>query len=150
MQMLLGVMISAAFAEEGHEHLTEHIKRGHSCSSEAEQPQERMSSREGLPQNLIFGEKPRQRRNTGNSESRDEKRHEGVRQLLPEPAHFAHVLLPAHGVDDTARAKKQTCLEERMGHKVENRCCISASSYTQDHIPELADRRTSQDALDVV
>src|SRR2546428_14151157 len=52
MQMMLGVMISTAFAEEGHEHLTEHIKCGHSCPGKAEQPQERMPGREGLPENL--------------------------------------------------------------------------------------------------
>jgi hypothetical protein len=58
MEMMLGVMIGPAFAEESHEHLAEHIKRGHPCPGEAEQPQERVPAGERLPQNLIFREKP--------------------------------------------------------------------------------------------
>src|SRR6266849_9242138 len=134
--MVLGMMIGPALAEEGHEDLTKHVERGHPRRSEAQQPQERVSTavlagRESPPQNLILREKPRQGRDTGNREGRDKKRDEGIGQLLSEPAHLAHILLSTHGVNHATRAKEQTCLEEGMSHKMEDRGGIGANSHTQ-------------------
>ena len=66
MQVVLGVVIRAALAEEDHEHLAKHVERRQPRSGEAQPPQQLVSAGEGLPQNFVLGEKPSQRRNPGN------------------------------------------------------------------------------------
>ena len=48
------------------------------------------------------------------------------RNLVPQPAHLAHVLLAAHGVDHAAGAKEEQRLEEGVRDQVEDRHAVNA------------------------
>ena len=101
-------------------------------------------------QNRVLAEKSGQRRNARNRDRRDHERPRRDRNLAPQRAHLAHVLLAGHRVDHAARTEEEQRLEERVGHQVENAGGERAHAQRQEHVAELADRGIGQHALDVV
>ena len=53
-------------------------------------------------------------------------------------------------MDDAAGAEEQQCLEEGVGHEVENRRGEGAHAAGEEHVTELADGGISEHPLDVV
>ena len=91
----------ARLAVERHVHEPPHIKGGHGGGRQTYTPQNIRSLRRavGLPQDFILGEEARQAWNPGDGQRRH--KHGPVRHgnLVFQPAHVAHVLLPAQGVN---------------------------------------------------
>ena len=73
----------------------------------------------------------------------------GQRDLLPQAAVIAHVLLVMHRMDDRARAQEQQRLEEGMREQVEHRGAIGANARRKEHIAQLATGRISDNPLDI-
>jgi hypothetical protein len=80
----------------------------------------------------------------------DEEGPVGLRHVLLEPAHLAHVLLAAAGVDHRARAEEEAGLEEGVGEDVEDAGDVGADPGGEEHVAELGDRRVGEHLLDVV
>ena len=86
----------------------------------------------------------------GDGERADQHRPEGERDLLPQRAVEAHVLLVVHGVDHRAGAEEQQGLEEGVGEEVEHRRAIGADAGGEEHVAQLRAGRISDHPLDVV
>ena len=54
-----------------------------------------------------------------------------------------------HAMDDRTRTKEEQCLEECMGHHMENGCYISARTNSQEHETKLRDGGIRQHFLNV-
>ena len=76
-------------------------------------------------------------------------RPEGDRDLLPQAAVEAHVLLVVHRVDHRARAQEQQRLEEGVREQVEHRRAERADARGEEHVAELRAGRIGDHALDV-
>ncbi len=86
----------------------------------------------------------------GDGQSSDRHRPEGDRDLLPQRAVEAHVLLVMHGVDHRAGAEEEQGLEEGVGEEVEHRRAIGADSGGEEHVAQLRAGRIGDHPLDVV
>ena len=71
-------------------------------------------------------------------------------QVLGQRAHFLHVLVVGHGVDDGAGGQEEERLEEGVREHVEDPGDVVAGPDGQEHVPELGDRRVGERLFDVV
>src|SRR3989442_14717770 len=121
---MLHFVVDTRSAEERHEDQTEHVKRRQPRGNESDQPQPgRMLKR--FSQNLVLAEKASERRNP---RDRKRPREEGLRRcrnLGPERAHLAHVLLAGERVNHAARAEEEQRLEERSEERRVGKECRS-------------------------
>ena len=146
---MLHFVVDARSAEERHEDQTEHVKRRQPRGNESDQPQPgRMLKR--FSQNLILAEKARQRRNPRDRKRPREESFCRCRNLRPERAHLAHILLAGERVNHAAGAEEEQRLEKRVRHQVENPRRKRAHTHRQKHVTELADGGICEHALDVV
>ena len=73
-----------------------------------------------------------------------------MRDLLAQPAHLAHVLLAAHGVDHRARAEEQQALEEAVREQVEDAGRPGPGAERHEHEAQRRDGGVGDHLLDVV
>jgi hypothetical protein len=103
--------------------------------------------------------KPGERRHAGDGQRRDPHGDEGDRQVLPQPAHVAHVLRVGrvvrvvqrrvHGVDHRAGAQEEAGLEEGVRHQVEDAGHVRAHPHRREHEAELRHGGVRQHLFDV-
>src|SRR3954452_12473489 len=128
--------LSTILPEESHEPQPEHIKGCQERREHAYQPVN-PTSLISPPQNLVLAEEPGQRRNSSDRKRGNRHRPERHRNLRPQPAHLPHVLLTTHSVDDRPCRKEEQSLEERMRHKVEDRCRECRNARSHEHVAKL-------------
>src|SRR5215510_12487676 len=106
MNILLGV--AWAFVK-GENQQTKHVKRGEACPNDADKPKQFpvIWVIPCCPQNGIFAEEPRQRRNTGNSQRSNKKCFVRPGHHASKTAHHSYVLDAPHPVNYTPSGKKQ-------------------------------------------
>ncbi len=92
----------------------------------------------GAQQDFVFAPKAGQGRNTGQSESTDNKSPGGYRHLFIKSAHFPDILFIRHGMNNTAGAEEQKALEKGMGHQMEHTGSHRPYPHGHDHITQLA------------
>src|SRR5271156_2242285 len=107
LQMIVAVAclrFTAELSKKGQEPEPEHIKGRQESGEDADCPENPASigARECLPQNRILAEEARERRKSRDRESRRCHRPKSPRDIVPETAHLAHVLLAADSMDDRA------------------------------------------------
>src|SRR6266568_8713784 len=132
------MLISARISKKSEEEQPEHVERSHACSEETNEPKKGVPLKR-MPQDLVFAEKPGQRRDSCN---RQRCGGEGLcrrRNLVPEAAHFLQILFPGHRVNDAASAEEQQRFEERMRHQVKDSRGESTHAQGEKHISKLAD-----------
>src|SRR5665811_1748974 len=96
----------AALAVEGHEDEAEGEDGRQEGRDDADRPHYVGAADEGAAEDLVLGPE------AGDEGDRaDEHRPEGQGYAFSQPAHVAHVLLAAHGVDHRARAQEEEALE---------------------------------------
>ena len=119
-------------------------------------------------QNLIFGPEPGEGENTHQCQGTDYIYPEGRFHAGAQSTHVAHILwvesatlslaFPLmfqmmmtmfYSEDHRTCAHEEQSLEESMCHQVEHTSCIGANPNGSDHEAQLADRRISQDLLDI-
>ncbi len=91
--------IDAALPPERQPDQPEHVEGRQDRDEDADRPDPGEAELEGLAEDLVLAEEARQRRDAGDGDRTDQHRRVGLRDLLPEAAHLAHVLLLVDGVD---------------------------------------------------
>src|SRR5258708_3881442 len=99
---MLLLMRAAELSEESHIHLARHVEAGEPSAEEQERPDEEVSVRERLPDDLALGKKSGERENPAQREGRSHEGPEGYRHFVTQAAHLAHVLLATHRVNHRA------------------------------------------------
>ena len=127
----------------------EHVERRQPGDDDADAPHPQEPVLERGPEDLVLAEEAGERRDTRDRDGADEHRPVRDRDLPPEAAHPAHVLLLVDRVDDRAGVEEQQALEKAVGHEVEDRRRPGADPERGEHVAELAQRRIREDALDV-
>ena len=117
------MLVVALLAEKRQEDQPEHVERSEQRGEQADARRESLATvvaLEGAQQDRIFAEESGERRKAGDRQRG--RQHRAVRplDLLAEAAHFAHVLLAAHGVNHAAGREEEKRLEERVRHQVED------------------------------
>ena len=64
---------ATVLAVEGHEQQPEHVETGQAGGAEAQQPEHRVPTLPGLPEDLVLGEETGQRRKPGNGDGADQE-----------------------------------------------------------------------------
>ena len=147
---LLGANVGVAvLAEEGHEDLPAHVERREQRREQTDDPQHRVDV-VGVGQDFVFRPEARERRHAGDCEPADDEGGRGDRHQLLQAAVVAHVLVVMHAMNDGSRTEEQQRLEEGVGDHVEDGGDVGADADSEEHVPELADRRVRQHLLDVV
>src|SRR5271163_4953537 len=126
--MMLLLLRAAKLAKERHIHLTKHIKSSESSAGQKQRPDHRMTACKGAPDNTVFRHEAGEGRYAGNCECRGKECPIGNRQLVAQAAHPAHILFTSHRVDNRTCAEKETGLEKRVSHQVEDRNTICADA----------------------
>ncbi len=98
----------------------------------------------------VLGEVAGEQREPGQRQRADAHHRKGDRDLAPQAAHLADVLLVVHRVDHRARTKEQQRLEEGVGEQVEDADRIGPCPHRHEHVAELRTGRVRHDPLDVV
>src|SRR5205814_4300217 len=147
--VLHNVLVGAAISNERKKEQPEHVEGSHSCGDEANNPQQEKAV-ESLAENFIFAEKSGEGKNPRDGQRRDPKRSRGNRNLLPQAAHLANVLIAGHRVDHAARPKEQQRFEESMSHQVKDSGGEGAHTQGEEHVSELADGGVGENLLNVV
>ena len=149
--------LSAVLAEERHEDQPEHVEgRHHRAERETDQREVRPAVADveqvgpGGLQDRVLRVVAREERDPRDRHRADQRRREGDRHLLPEPAHHAHVLHVVAAVDDRTGRQEQARLEERVRDHVEHARLDPTETDGRDHEAELRDRGVGQDGLQVV
>ena len=156
MRMLMRVMIAPRAAPEGHEHEPPGIERRHRRPEHQQHEGEVGARGKGALDHRVLRDEARKadmRERDPHPRDRErprQHRREGERDLVPEPAIVAHVLLMVHRMDDRARAEKEHRLEEGVGKEVEHRHRIDPHPRRHEHVAKLRAGRIGDDALDVV
>ena len=137
--------------EEGEVPQPEHVEGGEQRGHQADEPQDRSRSRrkKGLVENCVLAEETGEGRDAGDGEDPGAHGPEGDGHCFTQAPHGAHILLPAHGMDDRAGSQKEQALEEGMRDQVEDGRGVSGGSAGQEHIAELGDGGVGQHAFDV-
>ena len=79
---------------------------------------------------------PAKRRSSRDRQRGGEHGPVGVLDFLAQPAHVAHVLLAAHGVNHRAGRKEEQRFEERVRHQVEDARRKCADTAGQEHVAQ--------------
>src|SRR5579859_3121422 len=111
------------FAIESKVQHTEHVERSEHSGDNPDHPHRR-AVRERMRQYLVLREKSGKRRYTRNGYRTNKHRSKGDFKLAFQAAHFAHILLIAHGVDHGTGTKEQKRFEECVGQYMEERSGI--------------------------
>ena len=156
MGVFVGMGIAARLAEEGHEHQPPGVEAGEQRGDDQRPEGESAFGGIGALDDRVLREEagkadvgqrdahPRQRQRA------DHHRPEGQRDLAPEVAVIAHVLLMVHGGDHRARPEKQQRLEEGVRQQVEHGHRIDAHAGGHEHVTQLRAGGIGDHPLDVV
>ena len=149
MRMNIG---AARFAQEGHVPESEHVERGQQRCQHADKPENLAvgSLQKCSVENCVFRKESGEGEESGDGQNGCGHGPKSDWQLLSQPAHFAQVLLAANGVNHRASRHEEQCLEEGVGHQMEDGRRIRRDATAQEHIAELGDGRIGQHAFDVV
>ena len=143
---------AAILTEESEEPEPEHVERGHdqavitpiahkTCGPAAPRGQE----------DLVLREESGERWNAGDGKGGDCHGPEGIRHVLPQAAHVAHVLLAAESVNDRAGSRGRAVALKKawvIRWKMPRNVVRHAAGH--EHVAELRDRGVGQHFLDVV
>jgi hypothetical protein len=88
-------------------------------------------------EDLVLRPEAGQRWDPGEGEGTHRHGDRGNRHLAQETAHPMHVLLIAQPVDHRPGAEEQQCLEEGMGHEVEDTGDVRGGAHGEEHETEL-------------
>ena len=148
-----GFARGARLAMEGHEHQPPGIESGKEGGYE-QQPEGEGSHRsvggEGRLDDGVLGIVAGGKGKACQRQGAHQHEEPGLFQIGEQPAHAAHVLLVAHGVNDRTGAEEQQGLEEGVGEQVEHAHAIGPHAHGHEHVAKLRAGGIGDDALDVV
>src|ERR1700677_5390998 len=125
MNMMLRLMTHARAAVESQVHQAEHIKRSHPGGCIPDIPEQAVSAtlaRPRLPENGVFREESRERKDARNRQRGNAHSRVGDGDALVQIAHVAHILFAAHGGTHGTCAEEEQSLEECMRENMEHAC----------------------------
>src|SRR5215470_2194921 len=115
--IIMGGFLDATLTKESQIPQAEHVEGRQSSCKQPNKPY-KLADRTGrdkrLIKNLVLAEESGQRRCARNRENAHGHRPESDGNLLPQPAHHAHILLTAQGMDDRTGREKEQRLEKGM------------------------------------
>src|SRR6476660_1032369 len=111
--------IAPILARKCHVHQAEHVKGGEEGSNDSNQPV-CPTCLISPPNNFVFAEKACQWRNSSDGAGGDQHRCPGPGNFSPEPAHLAHVLFAADGMNHRPGCEEEQAFKEGMGHQVKD------------------------------
>ena len=140
--------LAAVFAEEGHHHGPRHVE-GRQTGREHSQPVEPDIHAVDGDEDLVFGLPAGKEWHAGDGGPGRAHGPEGERNLLPQAAHMAHILLTRERVNHRARAEEEQRLEERVRADVEDGRLVGARATGHEHIAKLRNGGVGEHLLDV-
>src|SRR5205823_9624796 len=119
MDMMFLFMRSSEFSKERQEDETKHVVRRAKRGDASDRPDHfseitQVRIGEYRREDLVLREQAGERREARDGDRGDHECPRGDRDLLPQAAHLADVLLAAHRVNDAARSVEETRFEESM------------------------------------
>ena len=149
MCMVQGIVVDAILAVKHQEEHAEHVKH---CQQRSENTQSKQQGAFFIrgQQDLVFGYKAREWRNTRNGQGTNQEYDISDGQYFAQSPHFANVLLATQTMDDTTRAKEQQGLEKSVCYQVEKSGYVSSHAQGEKHQTQLRYGRVGEYLLDVI
>ena len=129
--------LGRARAMEGEEDEPKHVDCRQQRGQHADDPENRVSAREGAEEDLVLAEEAGEERDARDRNRADEERPVGDRQLAPQPAHAPQILLAAErvkgraGPSEASLVEGQAALESftpRMQARIRDQYQLTAST----------------------
>ena len=107
MNMMLHLRVHTGLTIKDQVRQPKHVKRRQQGSDRSHEIQPILPVHKGMGHDLVFAPKPRQWRNTGDSQGSDEKHPMSPRNFRPKPTHFSDVLFSPYRMDYGSGREKQ-------------------------------------------